>query len=41
MQSARAIFAELAIPAITIARDPSVQMLRDEMNPGNKKQPGD
>lgn len=40
MQSAGAVGANFAIPAIAIARNPAVEMLRDEVNSGCEKQPG-
>lgn len=39
MQSARAVFAKLAVPAIAITRDPGIEMLREKMDAGNEQQP--
>jgi hypothetical protein len=40
VQRARAVFAKVAVPAVTIARYPSVEMLRDKVNSGNQQKPG-
>ena len=40
VQNARAVGAELAIPAITIASDPGVHSQREEMNARNEQYPG-
>jgi hypothetical protein len=40
MEGAGAVVAKLAVPAIAIARDPSVEMSRQEVNPRHQKQPG-
>lgn len=39
MQGARAVFAQIAIPTIAIARDPRVHTLRDEMDTWNEQEP--
>lgn len=40
MYGAGAILASFAIPAITIACDPAVDVLRERVNPGHLKKPG-
>jgi hypothetical protein len=40
MQGASAVLAESAVPAVAIARDPRIEMLRDEVNAWREKQPG-